>query len=203
MSRVLAAISQHAQLQPDALALSGGARRFSYAALKEEVERAAHTLAEATVEDAGCVGVALGNGIAWVITDLAFVRMRRPTLPLPTFFTEAQASAALKDAGAGWVLSDVGGDTPIEVAGETLWLTRLSGDAARLHPQTAKVTYTSGSTGAPKGVCLSQAQMEQVAQSIVNRFGAQFAGVHAPILPLGVLLENVAGLYSVLIAGGG
>lgn len=202
MSEVLAAIARHAEAKPGALALASGARRMSYVELAEEIERAAQTLAQATVDGAGCVGVALGNGIAWVITDLAFVRMRRPTLPLPTFFTEAQTQAALADAGADWLLSDAGGDLPIEIAGETVWLTRLDGDAERLHQGTAKVTYTSGSTGAPKGVCLSQAQMEQVAASIVQRFGAQFAGVHAPILPLGVLLENVAGLYSVFIAGG-
>jgi acyl-coenzyme A synthetase/AMP-(fatty) acid ligase len=41
-----------------------------------------------------------------------------------------------------------------------------------------------------------------VAASIVERYGVGYAGVHVPVLSLGVLLENVAGLYPVLLAGG-
>ena len=67
---------------------------------------------------------------------------------------------------------------------------------------TGKITYTSGSTGSPKGVCLSQAHMESVATGLVDRIGADYAGRHVAVLPLGVLLENVAGLYPVILAGG-
>ncbi|MEQ1491923.1 MAG: AMP-binding protein [Terricaulis sp.] len=202
MSRVLQAVTQRAVARPEKLALAQGARRLTYAELAEEIERVSQALARVIPYELGCVGVALGNGIAWVITDLALIQLRRAALPLPVFFTEAQTESALRDAGADWLISSEEGGVPIVIAGETVWLHRRDGDATRLHPNTAKVTYTSGSTGAPKGVCLSQAQMERVAASIVQRFGVGFAGVHAPILPLGVLLENVAGLYSVLLAGG-
>jgi len=93
--------------------------------------------------------------------------------------------------GTGLTIADVGVD-----------IVELGASAAvALHEGTAKITYTSGSTGQPKGVCLSLAQMEAVAGSLVESLGADVAGVHLPILPLGVLLENVAGLYSVVLAG--
>jgi acyl-coenzyme A synthetase/AMP-(fatty) acid ligase len=44
--------------------------------------------------------------------------------------------------------------------------------------------------------------MEAVAVSLVEVIGAEFAVRHMPVLPLGVLLENVAGLYATLLAGG-
>ena len=66
---------------------------------------------------------------------------------------------------------------------------------------TAKVTFTSGTTGNPKGVCLPQSAMQNVAKSIVNVLGHEFAGHHACVLPLSVLLENIAGVYAGLMAG--
>lgn len=202
MSLVLESISRFADQQGAAIALSGDSQQLTYAELDRAVGAVAAALAPPLREGAGCVGVDLPNGPAWVILDLALIRLRRASLPLPSFFTAEQSAAALRDAGADWLIGTAPEGAPLSIAGETVWLRRLDGSVGRLHPSTAKVTYTSGSTGAPKGVCLSQAQMERVAWSIVERFGIGFAGVHAPILPLGVLLENVAGLYPVLLAGG-
>ena len=67
---------------------------------------------------------------------------------------------------------------------------------------TAKVTFTSGTTGTPKGVCLSQNGLEQVAHSLVEVLGAGRAKKHLSVLPLAILLENVAGVYATLMAGG-
>jgi long-subunit acyl-CoA synthetase (AMP-forming) len=66
---------------------------------------------------------------------------------------------------------------------------------------TSKITFTSGSTGAPKGVCLSSENCLNVATSL-----AQATGIEAPrhlcVLPLPVLLENIAGLYAPLLVDG-
>jgi long-subunit acyl-CoA synthetase (AMP-forming) len=202
MSGVLAAIRRHAAETPQAPALTSKSERISYAELDRAIAGLAQILTRQLRDGAGAVGLALDNSIAWALTDLALIRMSRASVPLPTFFTPDQTKAALTDAGADWLISDIEDGEPLDIAGRRVWLRRLNGDALRLQPGTAKVTYTSGSTGSPKGVCLAQWQMEQVSESIVERFGRRFAGAHAPILPLGVLLENVAGLYSVLIAGG-
>ena len=44
--------------------------------------------------------------------------------------------------------------------------------------------------------------MEAVAASLVEVIGPDYAGRHLPVLPLSIMLENVAGLYVTLLAGG-
>ena len=67
---------------------------------------------------------------------------------------------------------------------------------------TAKITYTSGSTGAPKGVCLSAHAQWQVANAIQHAAQLTAQTQHLCVLPLATLLENVAGVYATLLAGG-
>jgi long-subunit acyl-CoA synthetase (AMP-forming) len=78
---------------------------------------------------------------------------------------------------------------------------------------TQKITFTSGSTGQPKGVCLSAATQWQVAQSLIAAVSPwlqprEHAHETSPLprhlclLPLPTLLENIAGVYAPLFAGG-
>ncbi len=66
---------------------------------------------------------------------------------------------------------------------------------------TQKITFTSGTTGAPKGVCLSAEQQLTLAQSLASVIGLD-APRHLCVLPLSTLLENLAGVYAPLLAGG-
>lgn len=59
---------------------------------------------------------------------------------------------------------------------------------------TAKVTFTSGTTGQPKGVCLSAGGMAAVARGLGEATAALGITRHLSALPFAVLLENVAGL---------
>ena len=197
MSAVLDALSLRAQATPDDVIVSWKDGSLTSAELQAEVER----LAEALGEDTSAVGVLLDNGPAWVVVDLALIMAQRPSVPIPPFFTAAQRDHALADAGAGLLIVPGSADDTL-VADTHVRLTPTGLPSRALHPGTAKITYTSGSTGAPKGVCLSQAQMEAVASSLVAVLGQDRAGLHMPVLPLAVLLENVAGLYATLLAGG-
>lgn len=190
MSRVLAAVRAAALATPDRRVVSSRQGSLTCAGLLAEVGFLATELSG----DDTPVGVMLDNGPDWVVADLALIASGRPSVPIPPFFTREQTAHALADAGAGLTISP-GHDHGIRLDPTGL-------PARPLHPGTAKITYTSGSTGAPKGVCLSQAQMEAVAASLVAVLGREKAGVHLPVLPLAVLLENVAGLYPILLAGG-
>ncbi|RZJ98629.1 MAG: AMP-dependent synthetase [Brevundimonas sp.] len=197
MSAVLDALSRRAQETPLDSVVSWGGGSLTATELLAEVER----LSEGLAGDPSPVGVLLDNGPAWVVVDLALIVAKRPSVPIPPFFTAAQRDHALADAGAGLLIVP-GSANDTLIADTHVRLTPTGLHSRTLHPGTAKITYTSGSTGAPKGVCLSQAQMEAVAASLVAVLGRDRAGLHMPVLPLAVLLENVAGLYATLLAGG-
>ena len=154
------------------------------------------------------------NGVGWALTDLALHLRQLPSVPLPGYFTAPQIQHALDDAGIDCVLTD----DPTQrrascspgwrhggVSGRTgLTMFRRQLDAAARPPLpagTVKVTYTSGSTAAPKGVCLGAAQLEAVAQSLADATASLGVERHLCLLPLATLLENVAGIYAPLLAG--
>lgn len=169
---------------PNRIALRDERRAISYGALLQEIQMRVEMLNGVSV-----LGIALDNGIDWVLWDLAALKAGIVCVPVPPFFTKQQVSHLLHSAGVSHLLSPEG----MRDAG-----TRRDGV---LPNKTVKVTFTSGTTGAPKGVCLPKAAMENVAKSIADVLGDEFIGIHVCILPLAVLLENVAGVYAGLMAG--
>jgi long-subunit acyl-CoA synthetase (AMP-forming)/pyrroloquinoline quinone (PQQ) biosynthesis protein C len=188
VSALIDRLAYQAEARPHDVAIAAGERRLSYAALPAAVSRMAAAITAAD-PGRGPVGLRQDNGIDWVLADLALLQLGRVAVPLPSFFLPAQCDAALADAGASSVIEPDG-------------TRRLVSTAARLPAGTVKISYTSGSTGHPKGICLSEAQLCATAEAVVARLGADMAGRHLSLLPLGVLLENVAGLYASLFAGG-
>ena len=159
MSRVLAAIAQRARLNDGAIALSDQTTALTYGALETAIATAARDLFAwaPMVRPGSPVAVRLPNGPAWVVLDLALARLGWASLPLPGFFTDAQRQHALADAGASLLveLSDAA-NSDLNIASTPLRVTPLNLPARALPTGTAKITYTSGSTGQPKGVCLSR-----------------------------------------------
>jgi acyl-CoA synthetase (AMP-forming)/AMP-acid ligase II len=138
------------------------------------------------------VATAFGTGATSVISDLALLEAGIAAIPLPGFFTSKQRSHALATSGAQAVISGRG----------ELEVERLELKAVTLPTETAKISFTSGSTGTPKGIYLSADHMLAVAVAVVNAVGTQHAGRHLALLPPAILLENIAGLYATILAGG-
>jgi len=170
--------------EPNKIALQDMAQAVPYGKLLNEVEKREKKLLAVSV-----LGLVLDNSVEWVLWDLAALKSGIPCVPLPPFFTQGQKAHAIQSAGVSHLL------TPEELKNVT------GKPGLKLPEKTAKVTFTSGTTGTPKGVCLPKKAMENVAAGIVKVLGAEMVGTHVSALPLAVLLENVAGVYAGLIAG--
>ena len=201
MSKLLAQIEIYAKRQGDAIALTSDGVTVSYANLCHQADKLASELKEYRGQ---CAGIELDNGIAWVLLDLACIQLGIVIVPLPVFFTDHQREHALHSAGASLLFSDKRvGNRTLDVGNkQNITIHLLHNSKVVLPVGTSKITYTSGTTGEPKGVCLSQKGMEQVARSLVDVIGLDAAEKTAAVLPLAVLLENIAGCYATLLAGG-
>lgn len=154
------------------------------------------------------LAVLADNSPAWVIADLACRVASVAHLPLPGFFTTRQLRHAIESAGADSVLTDqperVGAlDLGFAITGRwegLTWMRRVVVPVA-LPAGTAKITFTSGSTGAPKGVCLSAAGLHDTALAVRERLGDLPLVCHLAVMPLSLLLENVAGVHAPLLRG--
>jgi long-subunit acyl-CoA synthetase (AMP-forming) len=171
-------------------------------ALADAVERLSAELLRSGVR---VLATLLDNGSAWVVADLAALRAGIVHVPLPAFFTPAQREHALRAAGVDAMLTPAalpGFDTTqCDVAGAALCLGTRAATPARLPDGTAKVTFTSGTTGTPKGVCLSADAMLAVARGLAEALAPLAIERHMVALPLPVLLENLAGIYAPLWHG--
>lgn len=164
----------------------------------EEVRQASLALAEA---GSRVVATLLDNGAAFVAIDEAALADGVVHVPLPPFFTSAQVAHAMDAAGVDTLIAapalavqwpELAWRTR-RLAKETVCVARRETAHRPLPPGTAKVTFTSGTTGQPKGVCLGAAALDAVAQSLVRTLGPLGIERHLSVLPYAVLLENVAG----------
>jgi long-chain acyl-CoA synthetase len=187
-------------------ALDDGHRTWHSDALQAEVDALAARLVAQRTQ---VLATLMDNGACWVVADLAATAAGVVHVPLPVFFTPEQIGHALKAAGVDTVLTLpalaarwAGAPTvDIAVAAQPLAMLRLPGAPVPMPAGTAKITFTSGTTGAPKGVCLSADAMRQVAEGLVTAMAPLEIQRHLCALPFAVLLENIAGLMAPLMRG--
>ena len=195
---------------PGAIALIDRRRTVSYGALPSLVEHEIEWLRQGQAERHA---VLADNGVPWALADIALHVGEMLSVPLPGSFTPAQMLHALDDAGVDAVLTDdraraqtllsgwrLDGTSP--VSGLHRYRRQLDLACRAVAPLgTRKITYTSGSTAIPKGVCLSGTALEAIAVSVAGATRELPIERHLCILPLATLLENVAGLYAPLLRG--
>jgi len=194
---------------PNKLALVDSQAAVTYGALAVKVEARA-----ARLRGIAAAALALDNGIDWVIYDLAAFSIGIRSVPLPLFFSDSQIAHALADADLDAILFDQ--VLPKGVSGSGVALPGISDSrlqrirAARARQlagkqanpsSVAKISYTSGTTGAPQGIELSSALIEQTSASLCAAIGDLEIQSHLSVLPYATLLENIAGIYVPLSLG--
>lgn len=213
MSGVLKRLGFISSLIPEgAIALTSGNYRVTYSDLFAEVKQRTIWLREMKSK---VVALHSGNTAEWVLIDLACQELGLVFIPLPAFFTANQIQGCLRRAGVDTLLSDKS-EIPDLIDSQFssrpyfehlasinaihVWR-NAHARGADLPLATQKITFTSGSTGNPKGVCLSTEHQWRVAQSLADAIGIRYPK-HLCLLPLSTLLENIAGVYTPLLCGG-
>jgi acyl-CoA synthetase (AMP-forming)/AMP-acid ligase II/pyrroloquinoline quinone (PQQ) biosynthesis protein C len=149
------------------------------------------------------LGLLADNGPDWLALDLAAERAGIPLVPLPAFFTLEQMQHAADASGMDMLYTQspaTAAALGFEPAPVASWYRREAA-SVDLPAGTAKISFTSGTTGTPKGVCLGAEQQHALAQSLAAALRPLDLKRHLCLLPLPVLLENVAGARTARLAG--
>lgn len=209
--KLLATIAAHALHRPHQVALLGEDESFSYVDLQTAISILGQQLVQRGVRT---LGLDMDNCPAWALTDLAALAAGVCLVPLPPFFSDAQLRHCLHQAGVQAVISDrpeelyrrAGLQPPTHIDSirigrrEFAWL-NLATEVEGPPDSVVKLTYTSGTTGEPKGVMLARDSLDAVAASLAGAVSPQPGERHLALMPLAVLLENIAGLYVPLLGG--
>ncbi|MEV4777876.1 AMP-binding protein [Burkholderia sp. LMU1-1-1.1] len=195
--------------------LSDGAHTLDGGALRRRVGELAAALLARRMPRAP-VAILADNSPEWLAVDLATQQLGLTLVPLPLFFTPAQWGHVLADSGATALFCASAGQGAALgfgaaiACGGPLVLCEAAAGASAATPAagfpdalagTQKITFTSGTTSTPKGVCLSAGQQWQVARALRDGVAGLALERHLCLLPFAVLLENIAGPYTALLSG--
>jgi acyl-CoA synthetase (AMP-forming)/AMP-acid ligase II len=193
----------------------------SYKALAEQIERLSGQLISAGLKPGECVAILLPNGLEFLIIFLALTRARLVAAPLNPaykrdelhfFIKDAQAKAvvaeevnvAATDAAAGLGLPiwppSVDASGVVELPG--LPQASLISIDAPNHEDVAIFEYTSGTTGQPKCVPLSHANVLWSSRNIAAHYALTPADRSLVVLPLFHGHGLIGSTLSTLASGG-
>ncbi len=150
------------------------------------------------------VATCLDNTPAFLAIDAAAQNLGLVHVPLPVFFTPEQMQHALQSAGVDTLIVNISVASnwkqaprvDFSLLDEHLVCISLANQPCDVHKGTSKITFTSGTTAQPKGVCLSVASMLAVAKSLAVATQPMRLTRHLNALPFAVLLENIAGVMA-------
>jgi long-chain acyl-CoA synthetase len=160
---------------PDALALAGDDWTLTFAQLDHETNKACHLLAVEGIRRGSTVAASSVNCADIVVAFLAVMRLGARWVGLNRALSDHQRHNLIRHSGARLMLADVPLESPRASSARDLrtilmsgtdgdeWRDRLAAASTRRRAPTevdplapAAISYTSGTSGSPKGVVHSQ-----------------------------------------------
>ncbi|XLV73863.1 non-ribosomal peptide synthetase [Ralstonia syzygii subsp. celebesensis] len=173
-----ALFEQQVARAPEAVAVTFGEARLSYAELNERANRLAHQLLALGVQPEDRVAVALHRCIDLPVAMLAIFKAGAVYLPIDPNYPAERIAFMLDDARPALLLTASAARAGLPANGpQPLCLDELALDGLPLHnpgrhitPQhAAYLIYTSGSTGRPKGVLVSHRGVPHLVSTHMRR----------------------------------
>ncbi len=215
MNKIIKQIYDTAKNFPEKIALKSGNSEISYLELCFQIDKISNYLKE---QNHKVVATLCSNCVEWIIIDLACLKLEICFIAIPHFFSEKQMESLIKSAKPSIVIFNDKSFSKRLTYNYNIFLgscqekSKIFGfddffaiesliknqNILEIDEKCVKITYTSGSSGEPKGVCLSVKQIENVVFALQKRVGIANIEKHFSILPLSILLENIAGVYLAL-----
>lgn len=203
MESLLKRIAEIGAQYPTRIALVETQRTISYAALPQHLRDISAELADLGIRRLAIYG---DNSIDWALIDLAAMSSNIIVVPIPLFFSNAQIQHLCEASKVDAIFADGPFPTSMDtkISAKTLngYFMKLPVSLeSPTAPPFQKITFTSGSTGDPKGACLSTDTLLTITSSLASALTSSELGSHLCLLPFSTLLENVAGIYLPLWMG--
>jgi long-subunit acyl-CoA synthetase (AMP-forming) len=202
MRELFQSLRHHATVAGVATAFDDGTTRLDYATLARRVAGAAEEIRSIAASPA-VIGLLGGNRPDWIVGYLAGWHEGKAVVPLPPFFSASQLGHLIGDAGISHVL--VTSDMAERARFLSVPFTVISDREATFTPPSASggsvITYTSGSSGQPKGVLLRSEQVLWTARALAEIIQVRADDAYLSVLPLALLLETISAVVIPVLAG--
>ena len=208
MNDIINNIKINSRIRKMEIAIIGSKENITWIELYNSINKT-----KAALNNTRILGILIQNSPQWIIIDLAAMEKEITKVPMATFFTKEQIRHLIEDSNIDTVISEypelirktaeVKKEETIIINGKNYIVSRIKTKKRekRSLNDIDKITYTSGTTGKPKGVLITRKMIHTVAKSLVQASEGKPTDRAMVIMPLSILLENIASVYVPILAG--